>query len=151
MNLQTSGWLGEWAQPNGSKTIVGHWTQARAREGGVFLLWAHSREVVSSWEKFEDFVSQFAHQPDVWYANQGELFTWIWLRKNTQLDVTGKRATKTTVMITRPWLAPWLSGKVPMSLKVPVGVEQVLWQGRPVPVTNGFVELSWTAAKPVVN
>jgi hypothetical protein len=71
------------------------------------------------------------------------LFTWIWLRKNVQLAVTGKKPNKVSVKVTRPWLHPYLSGKRPLSLKVPAGVEKVTWQGKGIPVVNGFVELPW--------
>ena len=33
---------------------------------------------------------------------------------------------------------------MPLSLKVPAGVESVRWQGEKIPVKNGFVELPST-------
>ena len=88
-------------------------------------------------------MAKFAHQPHTWYASQGELFLWLWSRQNVRLAVTAKTPARVTVQLSRPWIHPWLSAQCPLSLKVPAGVEKVMWRGREIAVANGFVELPW--------
>jgi hypothetical protein len=92
---------------------------------------------------FEAWVSQFARQPDAWYASQGELMLWIWARKNVRLEVGEKSAAKVMVKVTRPWLHPWLAERCPLTLKVPAVVEKVVWRGKEIAVKEGLVEIEW--------
>ncbi|MCX7048541.1 MAG: polysaccharide deacetylase family protein [Candidatus Sumerlaeota bacterium] len=141
MAFKTAGFFGE-----DKRGLEREWAAIRAREGGVFHIWGHAHQLGKTdeqWKQVEDYLAKFANLPDVWYPTQGEVSTWIWLRKNVQLSVTAKTPTKVNVKLTRPWLHPYLAGKRPLSLKVPAGVEKVTWQGREIPVTNGFVELPW--------
>ena len=90
--------------------------ETRVKEGGIFYFWGHSWQIGKTdeqWQDFEEFVAQFAHQPNTWYASLGELSVWLWARKNVQFAVSAKTPGKVTVTLTRPWLHPWLSAQCP--------------------------------------
>ncbi|OGV58809.1 MAG: hypothetical protein A2X45_00930 [Lentisphaerae bacterium GWF2_50_93] len=140
MTLKTNGFFGN------EKDLLRQWDETRAKNGGIFYFWGHSWQIGKTdeqWKKFEDFCAKFANCPDAWYASQGELSIWLWLRSNVKMEVADKSPAKVAVKITRPWLHPYLSAKCPVSLKVPAGVEKAVWQGKEVPVANGVVELKW--------
>lgn len=129
-----------------AKNLEAQWKKTRETEGGVFYFWGHSWQIGKTeehWQKFETFVAQFAGQPDVWYASQGELALWRWARENVNITVSEKSASKTVVVLSRPWLHPHLAAQCPLTFKVPAGVTKVLWQGVEIPVTDGLVELAW--------
>lgn len=137
----TNGWQ------RGMKLLEKAWETTRTKEGGVFYFWGHSWESAptdKAAKEFEDWVAQFANQPNTWYPSQGDLSLWLWARKNVQIAVAGKSPARVEVKLSRPWLHPYLSAKCPISLKVPAGVEKVLWQGKEIPAVNGIVELPWT-------
>lgn len=139
--MDTDGFFGN------ARDLEARWTKVRAVEGGVFYFWGHSWQIGKTdeqWQKFDDFVAKFARQPDAWYASQGEFSLWLWSRKNVKISAGEKTSSKTVVMLTRPWLHPWLSARCPLTLAVPAGVEKVLWQGKEIPVTDGRVELPWS-------
>ncbi|MEZ0215527.1 MAG: polysaccharide deacetylase family protein [Rariglobus sp.] len=129
-----------------AKELTAQWEKTRQIEGGVFYFWGHSWQIGKTdeqWQKFDDFVAQFARQPDAWYASQGEFSLWLWSRKNVKITAAQKTSSKTVVTLSRPWLHPYLSSRCPLTLAVPAGVEKVLWQGKEIPVANGRVELPW--------
>jgi hypothetical protein len=135
------GWQGTWQQ------LDKMWEKTRTIEGGVFYFWGHSRETGmgndKSYKKTEDWFAQFAHLPNTWYPTVGDFTVWLWERKNVQFTVEDKSPAKVLVKLSRPWLHPWLSARCPLSLKVPAGVEKVLWQDKEIAVTNALVELPW--------
>ena len=131
-----------------AKDLERTWAVTRTKDGGVFYFWGHSWQIGKTdeqWKKFEDFIAQFARQPDAWYASQGEFSLWLWARKNVQIAVESQSPGKVTVKLSRPWLHPWLAAKCPLSLKLPAGVDKAVWDGREIPVVNGFIELPWNA------
>ncbi|MFA6286186.1 MAG: polysaccharide deacetylase family protein [Opitutaceae bacterium] len=138
--MDTNGFFGN------ARDLEAQWPKTRAVEGGVFYFWGHSWQIGKTdeqWKKFEDFVAQFAHQPDAWYPSQGEFSLWVWSRKNVKITAGEKSPAKTVVTLSRPWLHPWLAAKCPLTLKVPAGVTKVLWQGKEITVADGRVELTW--------
>ena len=140
LTMKTNGFFGD------RKGLEKAWEETRVTEGGIFAFWGHSWQIGKTdeqWNDFENFAAKFAHQPNTWYASQGDLFLWLWSRKNVRLAVMVKTPTKVTVQLTRPWLHPWLSAHCPLSLKIPAGVEKVMWQGKTIAVDNGFVKLPW--------
>ncbi|OGV39972.1 MAG: hypothetical protein A2X48_20915 [Lentisphaerae bacterium GWF2_49_21] len=140
MTMKTDGFFGN------EKDLDKKWEETRAKDGGIFHFWGHSWQIGKTdeqWKKFENFCAKFANCPDAWYASQGELSIWLWLRNNIKMEVTEKTPAKVAVKISRPWIHPYLSAKRPISLKVPDGVTKVVWQGNELPVSNGFVELKW--------
>ncbi len=140
MTLKTNGFFGN------EKDLLRQWDETRAKDGGIFYFWGHSWQIGKTdeqWKKFEDFCAKFANCPDAWYASQGELSIWLWLRSNVKMEVTEKNPAKVAVKISRPWLHPYLSAKRAISLKVPDGVTKVIWQGNEVRLANGFVEIKW--------
>lgn len=139
--MDTNGFFGN------SRDLEAQWPKVRAVEGGVFYFWGHSWQIGKTdeqWKKFEDFVAQFAGQPDAWYASQGEFSLWLWARKNVRFTLESKSSDKVVVKLSRPWLHPYLAARCPLTLVVPAGVEKVLWQGREIPVANGRVDLAWS-------
>ena len=128
------------------KELERAWSQAKDKEGAVFYFWGHSWQIGKTekdWAEFEAFAAQFANQPQAWYANQGELSLWLWSRKNVRLAVATQDSGRTAVTVTRPWLHPWLSERAALSLKMPAGVQKVLWRGRELPVKDGVVDFVW--------
>lgn len=139
--LATDGFFGE-----DQRGLLHQWELARAKDGAVFHVWGHSWQLGKTdeqWTKVEENLAKFAGQPDAWYATQGEVAIWRWLRNNIRLAVTDKSTSKMTVTLTRPWLHPYLCAQCPVSLKVPAGVERAIWLGKEVPVSSGYVELAW--------
>lgn len=142
--MNTDGFFGN------SRDLERVWRETRAKDGGVFYFWGHSWQIGKTdeqWKKFEDFVAQFARQPDAWYPSQGEFSLWLWARQNVRITVKDQRSDRMVVELRRPWLHPWLAAKCPLSLKVPDGVTKAVWQGREIPVAGGFVELPWADAE----
>ncbi|MEI8197556.1 MAG: polysaccharide deacetylase family protein, partial [Phycisphaerae bacterium] len=85
--LKTDGFFGN------SKDLERVWKTVRAKEGAIFYFWGHSWQIGKTdeqWKAFDAFVAQFAHQPDAWYASQGEFALWLWARGHVQITVTDK-------------------------------------------------------------
>ena len=138
--MDTNGFFGN------ARDLEAQWPKVRAVEGGVFYFWGHSWQIGKTdeqWKKFEDFVAQFAHQPDAWYASQGEFSLWVWARKNVKITSVEKSPAKTIVTLSRPWLHPYLAAQCPLTFTVPAGVTKVLWQSKEISVVDGRVELTW--------
>jgi hypothetical protein len=140
LTWQTDGFFGN------SKPLEAVWEKTKTKDGGIFYFWGHSWQIGKTdadWNKFEAFTSQFAGNPDAWYASQGAMSVWLWARKNVHVSVLKQSAGKVSFQITHPWIHPYLSAQVPLAFTVPAGVEKVLWQGKMVPVVNGKVDLIW--------
>lgn len=130
-----------------AKELQAQWNKTRETEGGVFYFWGHSWQIGKTeehWNKFDAFVAQFARQPDVWYASQGELALWRWSRENVKITAGQQGSSRRVVTLARPWLHPYLSVRCPITLKVPAGVTKVLWRDTEIPVTDGRVEFAWS-------
>lgn len=131
---------------SGNKMLNADWPKFLEQDGGLFYIKGHSWQIGKSdqqWKKFEDFVAQFAGQPDSWYPSNTEFALWLWAQDNVNVSVESSSPQTTVVKLQRPWLHPWLSERCPISLTVPDGVTSVTWQGQQIPVTNGRVELTW--------
>lgn len=131
---------------SGNKMLNADWPKFLKQDGGVFYLKGHSWQIGQSdeqWKKFEDFVAQFAGQPDAWYPSNTEFALWLWAQDNMNVSVESSSPQTTVVKLKRPWLHPWLSERCPISLDVPKGVTSVSWQGQEIPVNDGRVELIW--------
>tara|TARA_R100000027_G_scaffold2734_4_gene2663 strand:+ start:4124 stop:5842 length:1719 start_codon:yes stop_codon:yes gene_type:complete len=136
--------IGLWG--SGNKALVAAWPRFLKEEGGVFYLKGHSWQIGQSdkqWQKFDDFVAQFAGVPDAWYPTTGEFSLWLWAKENIDLNVVSSSGNTMTIELERPWLHPWLAERCPISLGVPEGVTTARWQGREIPVTDGRVDLVW--------
>ncbi|MDQ8209246.1 polysaccharide deacetylase family protein [Coraliomargarita sp. SDUM461003] len=138
--INTNGWIGI------RKNLEKDWLELKDQEGAVFSFWGHSWQIGKSeeaWERFEQLIAQFANQPQAWYATQGELSLWMWTRDQVQFEVTEDSSSKVLVRMTRPWLHPWLSERAVLSLRLPDGVERVLWNGQQLPIQDGAVDFTW--------
>jgi len=132
---------------SGNKMLVSDWPKFLEEDNGIFYLKGHSWQIGKTdaqWEKFDNFVAQFAGHPTAWYPSNNEFALWLWARENIELSVESSDSNKTVLQLNRPWLHPWLAERCPISLEVPAGVTSVSWQGREIPVNEGRVELTWT-------
>lgn len=113
------------------------------KPGSILYLWGHSYELAGDGTKIlEEVLASVANHPEVWYANLGELMTWQFTRNHLQIEQASTKGGGKSFTLKMPWLHPWLR-KVPVSLTVPDGVTEVLWQGKPIPVVNRRVQLVW--------
>jgi peptidoglycan/xylan/chitin deacetylase (PgdA/CDA1 family) len=120
------------------------WERAAAQPGGVFYLWGHSYEVASAtdWEKFDALLARYGRKAGVWYATQGQLFLWRWLRENVREEQATVRDGRVRVTLGWPRLDRWLARQVPLTLQMPAGVTRVAVEGAgEFPVINGSVTL----------
>ncbi|MDQ3813483.1 MAG: polysaccharide deacetylase family protein, partial [Armatimonadota bacterium] len=143
LRLGTNGFFGY-----GPK-LVENYEKRKNTEGEIFHVWGHSWQIGKTddkWNEFEKLMTNFAGNPAAWYATQGDLSVWHWLRNNTKIAVADKSPTTATITLTRPALHPWLAARVPLAIKVPAGVTQVKWQGQTLDVQNGLVDLPWPGA-----
>ncbi len=125
------------------------WQRAVSQSGGVFYFWGHSREIrtEADWKKFDAFLARYGRQPGVWYATQGQLFLWRWLRDNVRIDnITDARNGQIRVTLSWPELDRWLAKQVPLTVQVPADVTQVTVEAtgtapRELPASDGLVTL----------
>lgn len=104
------------------------WQRASTQPGGVFYLWGHSYEIRNDadWGKFDAQLARYGRQPGAWYATQGQLFLWRWLRDNVRIENPEKpHDGQVRVTLNWPKLDPWLARQVPFTLQVPSGVAQI--------------------------
>ncbi len=132
---------------SGNKMLVADWPHFLETEGAVFYLKGHSWQIGKSdeqWQKFDDFVAQFAGHPDAWYPSNTEFALWQWAKEKIEPSVLFSNTEQTVITLKRPWLHPWLAERCPISLNLPTSVTSVRWQGREIPVINGRIELVWS-------
>ena len=123
--------------------IEARWREALRTEGSVFHLWGHSW-TVSDWLRFSSLMSGFARRSDVWYATQGEVFVWRWLRNRTTVELLEDTQQRQIVRVSHPWLHPALA-KTPLTLKLPEGATRVLCGTVELGITNQTVVLPPTS------
>ena len=118
--------------------------ELRQKPGSILYIWGHSYEIAGEGAKtLDDVLASVANRPEAWYATLGELMIWQYTKSHFKIaPTTAKKASK-TVELKLPWLNPYLR-KVPVSLIIPNGVNEVLWQGEKIPVVNNRVQLKWT-------
>ena len=116
------------------------WQAAHTQEGGVFYFWGHTYEIKppKDWDYFEALLSRYEKKPEAWYATQGQLFIWRWLRANTRWEKIKESAEGTEFALTHPKLDPYLQKECPLSIKVPAGVTKILWQNQELPIVDGY-------------
>ena len=88
-------------------------------------------------------MAKFAGDKEAWYAAQGDLFYWVWLRKNVKMEVKEKSAEKVVLEVSWPWVHGYLAGRVPLTIKAPAGVTKVVWEGKEIVPTDGRIALPW--------
>ena len=116
----------------------------KKQPGAIMYIWGHSYELAGDGQKkLEEVMKIVGAQAEIWYATQGDLMIWQWMRKETK-TAFGPSASdgSAVVVLSRPWLHPWLRS-VPLTLTVPEGVKTVTWQGQIIPVVHGQVSLDW--------
>jgi peptidoglycan/xylan/chitin deacetylase (PgdA/CDA1 family) len=119
----------------------GVWNQARAQPGSIFYFWGHTYEIekANAWDSFEWLLSRYENKPEAWYAAQGQLSLWRWLRANTKWETIRIRPDGVEVAFSHPKLDSYLQELCPISIKLPPGVTKVIWNHVEVPVGNGIL------------
>lgn len=143
LRMDTNGFFGYGPQ------LVENYEKRKDTEGAIFYVWGHSWQIGKTdkqWDDLEKLMTNFADNPEAWYATQGDLSLWSWMRNHTKMEVAASSPTTTKITVTRPGLHPWLANRVPLALKVPANVTQVKWQGQTLEVRNGMVDLPWPAS-----
>lgn len=138
--FNTNGFFG------GAADLERQWNEVKNKEGTVFHFWGHSWQIGKTdaqWQKFDELVAKFAGDKEAWYAAQGDLFYWVWLRKNVKMEVKEKSAEKVVLEVSRPWVHGYLAGRVPLTIKSPAGVTKVVWEGKEIVPTDGRIVLPW--------
>lgn len=117
------------------------WQRAMRQPDGVFYFWGHVSEIRTEgdWQKFAARLAQYAHRAEAWYATQGQLFLWRWLRTTVQWEQSSARDGITEVVLTFPQLDPHWRRQLPLTLDLPRGVTRVLSNGHELPITHGRV------------
>lgn len=112
---------------NQAKTFEAAWERASAKPGGVFYFWGHSWEIGSEeqWTEYEALLTKYERRPGVWYATQGQLFLWKWLKTNAKWEGMAVKGSQATVTLVYPKLDPWLESQLSLSVALPPGVNAV--------------------------
>jgi peptidoglycan/xylan/chitin deacetylase (PgdA/CDA1 family) len=120
------------------------WKRAAAAERGVFYLWGHTYEMTreADWKAFTELLSNYGRRPEVWYASQGDLMVWRWLRENVKVYAEGNSG-RVTVRLVRSTLHPWWSARVPVALVLPGTLHSVASANATTTITNGVVQIAW--------
>lgn len=124
--------------------IEAAWNGAAATKRGVFYMWGHSYELPkeTDWAAFEDLLGKFGRRPEAWYASQGDLLVWKWLRANVSLSATGD-STHAVIRLEREALHPWWAARVPVAIQMPGQITQATANGKALPVVNGQIQVAW--------
>ena len=124
------------------------WNHARTNApGAVVHWWGHSWEFTDT-HRLTNVLAGYMNQPDVWYATQGDLTLWRWIRNNAVVTTSHPQLGETAVRITYPALHPFLN-RLPMAITVPPGVTNVTVEGKSVAVVNGVVSVAPPAPRGV--
>lgn len=120
------------------------WNRAESTPRGVFYIWGHSYELLSEtdWAAYENLLVKYARRPGVWYASQGDLLVWKWLRDNVRISASGD-SSHVVVRLERPALHSWWSSRVPVAIQMPGVVKRALLKEKPLPVINGQIQVDW--------
>jgi hypothetical protein len=123
--------------------IEAAWNRAAATKRGVFYIWGHSYELVkeSDWSSFESLLRKYGRRPGAWYASQGDLMVWKWLRDNAKLSASGD-SNRVLVRIECDTIHPWWAARVPLAIQMPGQVTAATVDGKPVPVLKGQIQIA---------
>ena len=118
------------------------WNKAMNKPGSIFYFWGHSwdNKNEQDWADFEALLQRFSHKPGAWYATQGQLFLWRWLKANTHIKQADGEPTE--IVIAHPKLDPYWAAQCPLNLAMPEGITHVIWRGQTLPVIDGTVTLA---------
>jgi len=113
------------------------------KPGSILYIWGHSYELAGEGGNIlEGVLASVANHPEVWYATLGELMVWQFTRHNLQIEPVSAKEGGKSFALKMPWLHPYLR-QVPVSLTLPEGVTEVLWEGKQIPVVNRHIQLVW--------
>lgn len=119
------------------------WRRATRQAGGVFYFWGHTSEIRTEedWQKLAARLARYAARKDAWYATQGQVFLWRWLRTAAQWEHSPARDGVTEIVLTFPRLDPHWRQQLPLTLDLPSGVARVTHDGRELPIVDGRVTI----------
>jgi peptidoglycan/xylan/chitin deacetylase (PgdA/CDA1 family) len=120
------------------------WNRAAATPRGVFYIWGHSYELPgeTEWASYENLLVKYSRRPEAWYASQGDLLVWKWMRDNVRISASGD-STHVVVRLERPALHPWWAARVPVAIQMPGVVKRALLKEKALPVVNGQIQIDW--------
>jgi peptidoglycan/xylan/chitin deacetylase (PgdA/CDA1 family) len=141
-NLMTLAPSGRWN--DNTNALEAKWTLASQRPGGVFHIWGHSWEMVTEddWTRLDHLLEEFGHRADTWYTTQGDVTVWNWIRTHARIEPVNVTPTRLVLQVTQPALHASLQ-TMPLTLKIPAEVDDVLWQGAHLKPEHGIVNLRW--------
>ena len=123
------------------------WRQAASTRLGVFYIWGHTYEITSEaeWAAFGELLKSFGNRPGAWYAAQGDLMVWKFLRDHTTVKATGD-ASRAIIELDSPALHPWWAARVPLAIHIPGEVASATMDGKPLPIANGEIQIHGSVA-----
>lgn len=120
------------------------WKRAEAGAGGIFYIWGHSWENRDDrdWSAFEALLERFEKRPGVWYATQGQVFLWKWLRENARWEDVRVEGTKLSATLVYPQLNAFWQDRLPVTVELPAGVVRATGADqRELPINNNRITL----------
>lgn len=128
---------------SGKTKIKAKFDQLLQNPGSILYVWGHSYELAGDGQKtLEEVLAAIGNHSDVWYATLGELMIWQFSRKHLKIECVKTSSRGNEYSFKMPWLNPYLR-KIPLSVSIPDGVKEVLWQGKEIQVVKGHVQLIW--------
>lgn len=128
------------------RSMENAWRRASTAPGGVFYFWGHSSELRTpgDWQSFEDRLARYARRPGAWYASQGQLFLWLWLREHARWS-RASAASGIAFTLEFPRLDPHWRRLLPLTIQLPSGVTEVVHDSRTLHAADGVLDLSLPA------
>lgn len=125
----------------GEEKIAAEWRRAAATPRGVFYVWGHTYEISGEgdWAAFEGFLETYGRRPGVWYASQGDLMVWKWMREDTKIAVSGD-GNRLLIRVNHGGLHPWWAARVPLALRVSGRVDEASSEGKTLPLAAGEIQ-----------
>lgn len=125
------------------------WQRATSQPGGVFYFWGHSSEIrtANDWESLDATLTRHAGHPDAWYATQGQLFLWRWLRAHARIKPLVPDD-NTRYRLSFPRLDPHWGAQLPITLRLPPGASGITLNGVSLPLPNNTDMLTLQSPRP---
>ena len=128
---------------SGKTKIKEKFNQLLLHPGSILYVWGHSYELAGDGQKtLEEVLTAVGNHFEVWYATLGELMIWQFYRKHLKIECVKTSSRGNEYSFKMPWLNPYLR-KIPLSVSIPDGVKEVMWQGEKIKVVKGHVQLIW--------
>lgn len=120
------------------------WKSASNTPLGVFYIWGHSYEMTkeAEWDAFENLLKVYGKRSEAWYAAQGDLMVWQWMRSQVRVHATGS-ANHLRITLERPVLHPWWAARVPVALKFSGAIQSATLNNQNLEIIANQVQIPW--------